>query len=195
MFFIWFSFRVISSLCGCQIWLIRPFVECIAFLSLKLSLIPSSNTRIVKWAGCESALTRKIWQIPAEAEREKESKQEKETDRQADALWKNGVKQEEVCTCSDPARGAEIFQTNTNLCMHVIHQSLVSDVGVVLKEWRTERMKERQLNWGFLPLLHDGTTVSTDSWTAALGLTECVESYLTRALYNLQSNLSNCWMY
>ncbi len=79
-----------SSLCGCQIWLIRPFVQCIAFLSLKLSLIPSSNTRIVKraggvWGACESALLRKSWQIPAEAEKEKESKQEKETDRQADA--------------------------------------------------------------------------------------------------------------
>jgi len=41
-----------------------------------------------------------------EREREGESKQERGTDRQTDA---------EFCTCSDPARGAEIFQTNTNL--------------------------------------------------------------------------------
>lgn len=69
--------RVVSSLCGCQIWLIRPFVRCIALLLLKLCLIPSSNTRIVKWAGgvwgdCESALLRKSWQISATAERERE---------------------------------------------------------------------------------------------------------------------------
>lgn len=46
----------------------------------------------------------------------------------------------------------------------------------------------------FVPLLDDGTTVSADSWTAALGLTECVESYLTRAVYNLRSNLSSFWI-
>lgn len=80
--------------------------------------------------------------------RKRANKRRKQTDRLMHRE-KNGVKQEEVCTCSDPARGAEIFQTNTNLCMHVIHQSLVTDVGVVLKEWRTERMKERQLNCVF----------------------------------------------
>ncbi len=64
--------------------------------------------------------------------------------------------------------------------------------------WKSEEQNGwKKDSWivSFVPLLHDGTTVYADSWTAALGLTDCVESYLTRALYNLQSNLSNCWMY
>lgn len=51
-------------------------------------------------------------------------------------------------------------------------------------------MKERLVF--SVPLLHDETTVSADSWTAAQGLTECVESYLTRAMYGPTYPIAEC---
>jgi len=47
--------------------------------------------------------------------------------------------------------------------------------------WKSEEQK-KQLNCVFVPLFHEGTTVSADSWTAALGFTECAESFLTSAV-------------